>query len=83
MPHIVIDPRGVRPIRLDRNEAKALLDDEVAGGQPGRTQPGAFPVLGRLRIVAAKLLILTSACRARDPKASIGARASGALHRNT
>src|SRR5450631_3873553 len=31
MPHIMIDPRGIRPVRLDRNEAKALLDDQIAG----------------------------------------------------
>ncbi len=31
MPHIVIDPGGIRPVRLDRHEAKALADDQLAG----------------------------------------------------
>ena len=31
MPHVVIDSRGIGPVGFDRNKAKALLDDEIAG----------------------------------------------------
>ena len=30
MPHIMIDAGGIRPVRLDGDEAKSLLDDELA-----------------------------------------------------
>ena len=31
MPHVMIDPRRIGPVGLDRDKAKALFDDEIAG----------------------------------------------------
>ena len=38
VPHVMIDARGIRPVRLDGNKAKALLDDQIA------RDPFAHPV---------------------------------------
>ena len=70
MPHVMIDARGIRPVRLDGDEPKSLLDDQLAGDAL------AHPVEFDVPCVASP----SSTTRASDPvqqRVEIGASIDG------